>query len=145
MTNFQPGQILYLEYHSSRLYTEVIQVVEARGICWVRPIALIVADEELITPSSPQLQAHNFYRVELEGTCYDHPVLLYDLRQSSDLLYPAKLFNAAIDIEVIPILAILNARKNAANSASLTDEQCYRQLQIFVHQLWSIDPAAFQS
>ncbi|PSB67553.1 hypothetical protein C7B61_05555, partial [filamentous cyanobacterium CCP1] len=46
MADFQPGQILYLEHQRARLYTEVIQVIVERRVCWVRPIALVmIADD----------------------------------------------------------------------------------------------------
>ena len=41
--NFKPGQIVSLECGDACLHSEVIQVVEARQICWVRPLMLVVS------------------------------------------------------------------------------------------------------
>jgi hypothetical protein len=51
-SQFQPRQILCLEHGQSRLYAEVIQVVDDRPVCWLRPLILEVAppscaDEEV--------------------------------------------------------------------------------------------------
>ncbi len=40
-TNFQPLQIVCLEHLATCLYAEVIQVVESRQVCWVRPLLLV--------------------------------------------------------------------------------------------------------
>ena len=75
---FKPNQTVCLEYYNERLYGEVIQVIEQRQTCWVRPI-LVVQQEFLVR----------------------------DLRSSSDLILPLCLFRQCFDTEVIPFLTQL--------------------------------------
>ena len=76
---FKPHQIVCLEFYDERLYGEVIQIIEQRQTCWVRPI-LIVQQE----------------------------VLVGDLRSNSDLILPLRLFRLCFDTEIIPFLTQLN-------------------------------------
>ncbi|NEQ27551.1 MAG: hypothetical protein F6K28_52820, partial [Microcoleus sp. SIO2G3] len=85
-SNFQPLQILCLELDRLRLYVEVIQVATPRQVCWVRPLMLAEAGD------SPNCA----------------PTLLHDLWQCADLLWPVTAFRAAIDTEVLPLLAQLD-------------------------------------
>ncbi|MEG4441997.1 hypothetical protein QUB47_17080 [Microcoleus sp. AT9_B5] len=41
--NFKPGQIVSIECGDACLHSELIQVVEARQVCWVRPLMLVVS------------------------------------------------------------------------------------------------------
>jgi hypothetical protein len=136
---FQPGQILYLEHQSSRLYTEVIQVVTERGSCWVRPIALLT----LTTPSDITFQS-----IQFEASLFSsRQLILHDLRQGSDLLCPLSLFHVALDTEVIPILTKLNTLKtelgDPIQSAAEEAHQAHHQLQDFVRRIWKAHPEAF--
>ena len=76
--SFKPRQIVCLESYDERLYGEVIQIIEQRQTCWVRPI-LVVQQEFLVR----------------------------DLRSSSDLILPLCLFRQCFDTEVIPFLTQL--------------------------------------
>lgn len=76
---FKPNQIVCLEFNNQSLYSEVIQVIEQRQTCWVRPI-LIAQQEKLIC----------------------------DLRSTSDLILPVCLFRACFDTEMLPLWAQLN-------------------------------------
>ncbi|MDX2244725.1 MAG: hypothetical protein NW224_28965 [Leptolyngbyaceae cyanobacterium bins.302] len=87
---FKPSQIVCLEHTDQRLFSEVIQTVEATQICWVRPLLLI--------------QSTSCFSVGIE----EETSRLYDLRQGADLLLPATLFRVAFDTEVIPLLTMLN-------------------------------------
>ncbi|MCM0591042.1 MAG: hypothetical protein HEQ35_19065 [Gloeotrichia echinulata IR180] len=104
--NFQPGQIVSLEYGDRNLYAEVIQVVVERQLCWVRPLLLVT-----VTQESP---------------------LITDLRDGSDLLWPVNLFRPALDTEVITILTQLFAKPPKAEP----DSAAKQQLHQFIHQLW---------
>ncbi len=73
--DFQPRQILFLECGTERLYTELIQVVKERQLCWVRPLFLCDFAQE--------------------------PHKITDLRSSSDLLWSINLFQPAMDVEVV--------------------------------------------
>lgn len=116
--DFQPRQIVCLEHAGTRLYAEVIQVVESRQVCWVRPL-LLVEFPECNYPS------------------FEPP--LCDLRPSADLLWPLTLFRPALDTEVMPFLVEL--------LASLPQPDCdpaaQHQLHQFIHQVWQAHLGAF--
>lgn len=102
----QPGQILCLEHGDQNLYVELIQLVIARNLCWVRPLLLVNNSGE-----SPVLQ---------------------DLRNSSDLLWQVNLFRVALDTEVITYFHQLLAKEPQANSEPLAKQQ----LNHFIQQVW---------
>lgn len=117
--NFQPCQIVFLEYENARLYAEVIQVVTVRQICWVRPLMLAVFGSD----------------------CADVEPKLHDLRESADLLWPLKLFQPALDTEVIPLIGQLQAFDailDGSNSTSLSvrAQLAHQHLSHFVRQVW---------
>ncbi|MBD2092772.1 hypothetical protein H6F67_23245 [Microcoleus sp. FACHB-1515] len=112
--NFQPLQILCLEHDRLRLYVEVIQVAEPRQMCWVRPLMLAEAD----------------------GSSNFGLTLRHDLRQCADLLWPIDAFRAAIDTEVLPLLAQL---KEAAQPEAVWAAR--QQLQILMQQVWQANQA----
>ncbi len=63
-SQFQPRQILCLEHEQSRLYAEVIQVVQDRPVCWLRPLILEVLPRECtqsvaVSETSPQNEVEN--------------------------------------------------------------------------------------
>jgi hypothetical protein len=95
-----------LDYNSINLYAEVIQVVPARQLCWVRPL----------------------YMVNLN----DDPPLLIDLRDASDLLWPLDLFRPALDTEVITLLGEILSKEPQGESNSLAQQQLHQ----FIHQIW---------
>jgi hypothetical protein len=111
---FQPRQIVCLEYEDTYLYTEVIEVVTSRSVCWVRPLMLVISEATSDAPTSGEL------------------LTLYDLRQGADLVWPTILFRAALDTEVIPLLAKLDNLD--ANGASSPD--VHKQLSLFVRKVW---------
>lgn len=103
-------QIVSLQHEATHLYAEVIQVIESRQMCWVRPLMLVSSD-----PLNPFLEPR-----------------LSDLRSSSDLLWPQEPFRLALDTEVIPLLVQLLSLKPQPNH-ELTASQ---QLSQFMHQIW---------
>jgi hypothetical protein len=103
----QPGQIVSLEYGDRNLYAEVIQFVASRQLCWVRPLLMVTLIQE-------------------------SPPLITDLRDASDLLWPANLFHPALDIEVITFLSQVLAKEPKTEPDSATK----LQLNQFIHQLW---------
>lgn len=115
--DFQPCQIVFLEHQAIRVYAEVIQVVEQRQVCWVRPLAL----QSL--PASPSLG--------LENSVLE----LYDLRQGVDLLFPTRFFQAAIDTEVMPLLTQLYALETSLEELRLAQ----KKLRQFVRDLGQSD------
>lgn len=121
---FQPRQIVCLEHENTRLYTEVIEVVASRQICWVRPLMLAVSpigNDSLPAFSPEQLN-------------------LYDLRQGADLLWPASLFRIALDTEVIPLLVQLDDPDEVQQANNL---EAHKQLSCFVRKVWQASKSAF--
>lgn len=114
--NFQPQQIVSLQHEGAHLYAEVIQVIESRQMCWVRPLMLVFSD-----PLNPFLEPR-----------------LYDLRSSSDLLWPQEPFRSALDTEVIPLLQLLSLKPQSNRELSAT-----QQLDQFIHQVWHAHPTLF--
>jgi len=113
--NFQGNQIVCLEHENSFLYAEVIQVIEARQTCWVRPWMLKVF-------SFPN---NNLSNID------DNPTI-FDLRDSSDLVLPISLFRVALDTEVIPLLSELDNPESEEQDLILARQQ----LRQFVESLW---------
>ena len=123
--NFQPCQIVCLEHENGRLYAEVVQVVTSRQVCWVRPLMLTVLSESGAHPlqASPQ------------------QLVLYDLRQGADLVWPITLFRPALDTEVIPLLVQLNVKEASREDALASN----KQFSCFVRQVWQAYKSEFQA
>ena len=125
-SQFQPRQIVCLEYETIRLYSEVIEVVVSRQLCWVRPLALAVSqvDHDPLSLFSPE------------------QTIVYDLRQGADLLWPASLFRGALDTEVIPLLVQL---ENPNDVQLANNSEAHKQLSRFVLKVWQAYKDAFKS
>ncbi|MBD2180837.1 hypothetical protein H6S82_23400 [Planktothrix sp. FACHB-1355] len=110
--NFQPSQIVCLEHQATRLYAEVIQIIESRQMCWVRPLMIAIP------------------------VCYENAgseqYTLYDLRQGADLVWPSILFRPALDVEVIPLFTHLQTSKTQTHNTQLA----HQHLQDFIRQVW---------
>lgn len=117
--NFQPSQIVCLEYEGTCLYAEVIGIVESRQLCWVRPLMLATAP--------------------LGFEPVPHLPTLHDLRQAADLLWPLSLFRSTLDTEVIPLLSQLQALKAQSEGCQLA----HRQLSDFIRQVWQAHQTQF--
>ena len=109
--DFQPSQIVCLEHQETRLYAEVIQIVESRQVAWVRPLMLVVS---------------------LSNQLDYEPFTFYDLRQGADLLWPSNLFRPALDTEVLPLFTHLQISKTQGENQQLA----HQQLQRFIRQVW---------
>ena len=126
INDFQPSQIVCLEHETTRLYAEVVEVVATRPICWVRPLMLVVSpgdNHPLTELSSEQLR-------------------VYDLRQGADLLWPASLFRAALDTEVISLFVELENPDTLKQGNNL---DAHKQLSCFVHKVWQAYKSAFSA
>lgn len=121
LTEFRASQIVFLEHEHSRLYAEVVQFVESRQLCWVRPIALVTDLDCFWTDCDP--------------------AKLQDLRQGSDLICPARLFHEALDIEVLPLLDRLYQLEADSKNKS---RRSHQNLHRFIQQIWRAHPEAFQ-
>jgi hypothetical protein len=132
-SDFRPHEILCIELcvecEETFLYSEVIQVIPNRQLCWVRPIVLTV--ESAI--ASPLLTSPLSKRADTAVP------ILYDLRQGSDLLCPSCLFRPALDTEVIPLLTELGESKLQFE----VDRTARLKLQAFVRQVWQAHPDVF--
>jgi hypothetical protein len=113
---FRAAQIVFIEHEASRLYAEVVQFVESRQLCWVRPIALVTDPEQIWTD-------------------YGH-WMIQDLRDGSDLMCPAILFREALDTEVLPLLDRLYRLEDSKPQSS--------ELHQFIRQIWQAHPEAFK-
>ena len=113
-TNFQPLQIVCLEHLATCLYAEVIQVVESRQVCWVRPLLLVQHSTE--------------------------EPLVIDLRSTIDLLWSLASFRPALDTEILPFLTNIFASTPPPQSNTYARQQ----LHYFVQQLWQSQKNASQ-
>lgn len=120
--HFQPSQIVFLEHDTSRLYAEVVQFVESRQLCWVRPIALVTAS------------------AEGDWTDYDR-LTLQNLQDGSDLMCPAALFKEALDVEVLPLLDRLYRLETESKALK---PSAHRHLHQFVQRIWQAHPEQFE-
>ncbi len=128
ISNLQPSQIVCLELGATCLYAEVVQIVEARRLCWARPLILVVNSPE--TEDFSQASNHRS-----ERWCHD-------LRQGSDLLLPAVLFRQALDVEAVPLLASLYTL-DATTYSEPDATTARRQLNAFIRQICQAHPEAF--
>jgi hypothetical protein len=113
----QPGHILCLEHEDTYLYAELIQAIPQNERVWVRPLMLAVS------PSS-------FGASAVCDETQPQP-FLYDLREGSDLLCAAILFRAALDTEVLPLLAQLGHFKALSDG----DRTAHHHLHGFIRQV----------
>lgn len=121
LIEFRASQIVFLEHELSRLYAEVVQFVESRQLCWVRPIALITDLDRFWTDCDASK--------------------LQDLRQGSDLICPACLFREALDVEVLPLLDRLYQLEADSKNKPRSSHQNLHQ---FIQKIWKAHPEAFK-
>jgi hypothetical protein len=122
-----------LQDQQQYLYAELIQVVEERGIAWLRPYILIEHQPE---PASSSFLAL--------------PPAWVDLRQGPDLLLPTTLLRPALDTEVLPLLPLLaddreRDREQSVLSKTGQVDNGRRQLNQLIYRLWQADPTCFQT
>jgi hypothetical protein len=125
--DFQPYQIVCLEYEETCLYAEVVQVVAARQVCWVRPLLLAI---DWLHKLSPETE-------NADQPCW------YDLRQGSDLLLPLVLFRPALDTEVLPLFSKLYTSEDTLESGN-SDRDGHQKLHQFVRQICQARPEVFR-
>jgi hypothetical protein len=112
---FAPHQIVCLEHQQSYLYGEVIQIVESKNLCWMRPLLLAV-----------------FPRVVGAIDNFLDAKELLDLRFTSDVAYPVALFRPALDTEVIPLIGQLEILDETREPNSSSKQK----LRQFLEQIW---------
>ena len=107
--NFQGNQIVCLEHQNFFLYAEVIQVIEARKTCWVRP-----------------------WMLKKMSSDFGESKIIFDLRESSDLVLPIALFRVAMDTEVIPLLSELDLLETCEEDWIMARQELHK----FVESIW---------
>lgn len=133
---YQPHQIVSLSCGDRLLYAEVIQMVSDRGLCWARPLAMIVDRSD-----KPQQFSNLDSNLDSNEESEQQADLLLDLRQASDLLLPLAWFQIALDTEVLPVLTRLSQVKSESALPFLEAESLGRRssaqesLQQFVRAL----------
>lgn len=120
MTMFKPGQIVCLECEATYLYAEVIQILSERGLGWIRPLMLVQAPYPL---SSTLVDAPE----DAESVC------LQGAQAAPDLLWPLNQFRAALDTEVIPLVAALHHTPTSPAQKTRVN-QTFRQ---WLDRLWA--------
>ena len=122
--NFQPNQIVCLEYGYTCLYAAVIQILATRKMCWVRPLLLKVFASE------------SKYKNYLDNS---EKSTIWDLREGADLVWPICLFREAIDTEFIPLLTELEF----LDSQEKDQQVSHQKLQHFIKNVWQAYPDVF--
>lgn len=120
VNEFKPSQIVCLEHQDSYLYSEVIQVISDRQLCWVRPLVLTVTLDLTGDPNSVLTADKQI-----------------DMRFTSDLIWPLNLFRPALDTEVIPLLSKLDTPDYRSENI----ENARQQLNHYIHQFWQVSIA----
>ncbi len=129
-TFLRPSEFACLQYQSTTLYTEIIQVVEKGDRYWARPV-LLYESETLYDSFSEEIPK------------------VYDVRSCSDLLWPRSLFRSVFDTELIPLLAYLQpdpiipleGPDQWTGHLKLARQKLYQ----FTQQLWNAYPRVFQN
>lgn len=112
---FKVNEIVCLENDRTYLYGEVIQLLLDRGLCWFRPICLIVSEG-----------AGERYSPAVEAA---RPI---DLQFGSDLFWPISLFRPVLDTEVVNFLPLLSDRYSPSTNKSPNRQYLNR----FIQQVW---------
>ncbi|MEB3343661.1 MAG: hypothetical protein VKJ25_23270 [Okeania sp.] len=115
--NFQPSQIVCLEYENTCLYAAVIQILTQRKMCWVRPLLLKIFISEN--------KSENYQDNSDKST-------LWDLREGADLVWPICLFREAIDTEFIPLLTELELLDSQEKDLQVS----HQKLRHFIRNVW---------
>lgn len=109
--------VVLIHKEGACLCSELIQTVQDRNICWVRPLALLL-DEN-----------HD-----------EAGYLPIDVRNGPDVLCPAPLVQPALDVEWVSIL------HNLDKTATPCDfSQANQHLRLFLSDLWPLDYPALDS
>lgn len=120
MTTLVAGQIVFLECGQTRLYAEVIQVLSARQIGWVRPLALV--DQGAVQLLSTDLAA--------DDTRLHRPA-------TPDMLWPLGQLQPALDTDVMPLLTPLPSKPTPDKAGDVsTAGQTPMTVNEFVQRLW---------
>ncbi|MBL1208311.1 hypothetical protein [Geminocystis sp. GBBB08] len=112
MAQFINRQIVCLDSTKNSLYCEVIEVINERKICWVRPILLV----------DLQAQNHNYF---------SQKDTIHDLRFTSDLLWNINDFRIVFDTEYIEFLSELQEFQFDENKLIIAKQK----LRLFMEEI----------
>ena len=129
ISKLQPSQIVCLELDGTFLYAEVVQIVEARRLCWARPLVLFIDSLEAASSQLSEPRSNGLPN-------------WHDLRQGADLLLPIILFRQALDVEAIPVLSSLYSLDEIADSTPHAAKASH-QVREFIRQICLSHPNAF--
>jgi hypothetical protein len=116
MATLVAGQIVFLECRQTRLYAEVIQVLEDRPMGWVRPLALVQG--EIIQPLGTGAIA--------------------DPTAAPDMVWPLRHLTPALDTDVMPLMAQLWAKAAGPTQlAHLDGGTAGSAVSEFLRALWA--------
>ncbi len=111
ISSLKPSQIVRSSSQNYQFYGEVIAVLPARESCWVRPLILLEKKRSFV---------NNWI----------------DLRQASDLIFPMRYFEPALDTEIMPLFTLLV--KGDSESHSFVAN--HPQLTLFLKELLINNP-----
>lgn len=112
MSTFIKSQIVCLDTSQKSLYCEVIDIINERNICWVRPIILVDLKAE----------DHNYFSNKND---------VYDLRFTSDLLWKINDFRIVLDTEYIQFVANLKEFQFDENILDIGKQK----LRLFIQEI----------
>lgn len=101
--------VVVIERHATRLYGELVQKMETRNTCWLRPLALCLA--------APPTAAS-----------------VLDVRDGPDIICASALVKPVLDTEWLGLLAVMSHAKSACDYA-----QAHDYVKEFLAQLFDSD------
>ncbi len=124
---WKESSILCLDDHQATLYVELIQQLPKHSLAWLRPFALRVNDGSQVP--------------DLFLACGDRPpelnAVIFDVRDTSDLIWPIDLFRMGLDTEVIQIMSVLPDLNAAAPITTQQNREPNRRiLNHFLQTVW---------
>lgn len=129
MNQFSPNQIVCIESGQRWLFGEMVQHVTLRHQCWVRPLVLAIA----VAPAARM--------ATIGGDGWEW----YDLREGADLLLPEQLWREALDVEVLPLMALLYQAEDKPVVGQPRGQVARQQLHRFVQAVCQAQPEMFRS
>ena len=113
-------EIVHVPLDATRLYCELIQVIEQRDRFWVRPLSLCHYEPESLQGGYLQLQE------------------VIDLRGSSDLVWPASLFEEVLDMEWMEVLMKLPPEAPALGMLAHQNPEQAQMARQALKKFWSL-------
>jgi hypothetical protein len=120
---FTPHQIVFIEHQGTRLYTEVIQVIGDRQLCWVRPLVLVPAGAPPILYPSFPAAPYGRHGYKLGGV--------------PDMIWPMAQLAPALDVDVLPLLDLAAQKPTEEEPGSNLDDTSQQFFHQFIASLWS--------